>query len=160
MLVSPSAGGNSVHGSRIVPQLLWPCRIHVTASPSLRELRSSWLSQLAGSSLLRSFGCLCLIYRLPSTSNKILSQRSTSHCKLFFLFIPSGSSGRAIPFPRVEESWGFHAFHRAVHFSFLCPSTFSIFGTRPGVRRCWTNRDLNHTLLLPSCPTELVLWAE
>lgn len=84
VLVSPSAGGNSVNGNRIVPQFLWPCRIHVTAPIFTKRAKkqlaftASWLTS---SALL--FFCLYLIYRQSSISNKISSQRSISHCKFF-----------------------------------------------------------------------------
>lgn len=110
MLVSLSTGGNGVNGSRIVPQFLWPCRIHVTAPTFTKRAENSWLSLLAGLPLLLSF--CCLIYRQSSTSNKISSQKSISH---YFFFFPvysfCDSPWRAVSFLWVEESWDFHAFY-------------------------------------------------
>lgn len=148
MLVSLSTGGNGVNGSRIVPQFLWPCRIHVTAPTFTKRAENSWLSLLAGLPLLLSF--CCLIYRQSSTSNKISSQKSISHYFFFFfLFIPS------VTLPEGQfHSFGLkkaETFMLSTMNSFLlCPFTSSIFRTSPGVRCSWTNRDLSHMAIMPN----------
>lgn len=155
MLVSLSTGGNGVNGSRIVPQFLWPCRIHVTAPTFTKRAENSWLSLLAGLPLLLSF--CCLIYRQSSTSNKISSQKSISHYFFFFsclflLWLSLKGSFIPLGWRKLRLS----CFLQWILFSFALSLPASSGQAQewgaPGPTEIWAT--------WPSCPTELVLWAE